>query len=109
MKVIDFKILYQGKVSESIIVRSFEEYKRLGGKRDMLELYALMKERAKNAESAYISLMDQALSGIPFSDECLDTQRLRAQAQWYLLHLWFNKPLRKVSYHNFDLDEFNRL
>ena len=47
--------------------------------------------------------------GIEVSDEYLRKQKLCAQANWYLLHLWFNKPLRKVSYSNFDLEEFNRL
>lgn len=109
MKVIDSEILYQGKVSESVLVHSFEEYKKLGGTRDMLDLYALVKDRAKCSEGNYISYMDQALSGIPVSDEFIERQRLKAQVNWYLLHLWFNKPLRKVSYGNFDLDEFNRL
>lgn len=109
MKIINSEILYQGKVSESVLVHSFEEYKRLGGKKDMLDCYALIKHNAKGAESKYISYMDQTLSGIPMSDECLEAQRLKAQAWWYILHLWFNRPLRKVSYGNFDLDEFNRL
>ena len=109
MQVLDQKLLFEGKVEESVLVHSFEEYKKLGGKRDVLDLYAFVKERAKREESNYISAMDQALSGIEVSDDYLRKQRLRAQANWYLLHLWFNKPLRKVSFSNFDLDEFNRL
>lgn len=109
MQVLDQKILFEGKVEESILVHSFEEYKKLGGTRDMLDLYAFVKERAKREEGRYIDAMDQALSGLDVSDEYLRKQRLRAQANWYLLHLWFKKPLRKVSYSNFNLEEFNKL
>ena len=109
MQVLDQKVLFEGKVEESILIHSFEDYKKQGGKRDMLDLYAFVKERAKREEINYISAMDQALSGIEISDNYLKKQRLRAQANWYLLHLWFGKPLRKVSFGDFDLDEFNRL
>lgn len=109
MKVIDREILFQGKVPESIIVRTFEEYKQLGGSRDMLDMYAFAKERAKLEEGKYIDAMDQALSGLPVSDEFLRKQRLVAQACWYLVHLWFHKSLRSVSYRDFDLAEFNKL
>ena len=109
MQVLNQKVLFEGKVEESILVHSFEEYKKLGGKRDMLDLYAFVKERAKREELNYIGAMDQALSGLEVSDDYLRKQRLRAQANWYLLHLWFNRPLREVSFSNFDLDEFNRL
>ena len=109
MQVLDQKILFEGKVEESILIHSFEDYKKQGGKRDMLDLYAFIKERAKREESRYIDAMDQSLSGIEVSDDYLRKQRLRAQANWYLLHLWFKKPLREVSYSNFDLEEFNRL
>lgn len=109
MQVLDQKILFEGKVEESILVHSFEEYKKLGGTRDMLDLYAFAKERAKREEGRYIDAMDQALSGLDVSDEYLRKQRLRAQALWYLLHLWFNKPLRTVNYRTFNLSEFNKL
>jgi hypothetical protein len=109
MQILDQKVLFEGKVEESILVHSFEEYKKLGGKRDMLDLYAFIKERAKREESNYISAMDQALSGLEVSDDYLRKQRLRAQANWYLLHLWFSKPLRTVDFSTFDLSEFNRL
>ena len=109
MQLLDQKVLFEGKVEESILIHSFEDYKKQGGKRDMLDLYAFIKERAKREESRYIDAMDQSLSGIEVSDDYLRKQRLRAQANWYLLHLWFKKPLRKVSYSNFDLEEFTRL
>ena len=109
MQVLDQKLLFEGKVEESILIHSFEDYKKQGGKRDMLDLYAFIKERAKREEGRYIDAMDQSLSGIEVSDDYLRKQRLRAQANWYLLHLWFKKPLRKVSYSNFELEEFNRL
>lgn len=109
MQVLDQKVLFEGKVEESILIRSFEDYKKEGGKRDMLDLYAFIKERAKREELKYIQAMDMSLSGIEVSDDYLTKQRLRAQANWYLLHLWFNKPLRKVSFSDFDLEEFNRL
>jgi hypothetical protein len=109
MLVLDQKLLFEGKVEESILVHSFEEYKKLGGKRDMLDLYAFVKERAKREEGKYIDAMDMSLSGIDVSDDYLVKQRLRAQANWYLLYLWFNKPLRKVSYGTFNLEEFNKL
>lgn len=75
----------------------------------MLDLYAFVKERAKREEGRYIDAMDQALSGLDVSDEYLRKQRLRAQANWYLLHLWFKKPLRVVNYGTFNLSEFNKL
>jgi len=109
MQVLDQNVLFEGKVEESILIHSFEDYRKQGGKRDVLDLYAFIKERAKREEGRYIDAMDQALSGIEVSDDYLRKQRLRAQVNWYLLHLWFNKPLRKVSYSNFDLEEFNRL
>ena len=109
MQVLDQKVLFEGKVEESILIHSFEDYKKQGGKRDMLDLYAFVKERAKKEEGRYISAMDQALSGLEVSDDYLRKQRLIAQANWYLLHLWFKKPLREVSFSNFDLEEFNRL
>ena len=109
MQILDQKLLFEGKVEESILIHSFEDYKKQGGKRDMLDLYAFIKERAKREEGRYIDAMDQSLSGIDVSDDYLRKQRLRAQVNWYLLHLWFKKPLRKVSYINFDLEEFNRL
>ena len=109
MQILDQKLLFEGKVEESILIHSFEDYKKQGGKRDMLDLYAFIKERAKREESRYIDAVDQSLSGIEVSDDYLRKQRLRAQALWYLLHLWFGKPLRKVNFSNFDLDEFNRL
>ena len=109
MIVLDQKLLFEGKVEESILIRSFEDYKKQGGKRDMLDLYAFVKERAKREEDKYISSIDQSLSGIEVSDDYLRKQRLIAQANWYLLHLWFGKPLRKVSFSSFDLEEFNRL
>lgn len=109
MQVLDQKVLFEGKVEESILIRSFEDYKKQGGKRDMLDLYAFVKERAKREEGRYIDAMDQSLSGIEVPDDYLRKQRLRAQASWYLLHLWFDKPLRKVSYRTFDLKEFNNL
>lgn len=109
MKVIDREILFQGKVPESIIVKSFGEYKQLGGTRDLLDMYAFAKDVAKRHEGRYIDAMDQSLSGIPVSDEFIRKQRLIAQASWYIVHLWFGKPLRVVSYSTFDLQEFNRL
>lgn len=109
MQVLDQKLLFEGKVKESILIHSFEDYKKQGGKRDMLDLYAFIKERAKREEGKYIDAMDQSLSGIEVSDEFLRKQRLIAQANWYLLHLWFGRPLRKVSYGTFDLREFNNL
>lgn len=109
MKIINMEVLYQGKVAESVIVPSFEAYRRLGGQRDILDVYALTKERAKHHEDLYISAMDQSLSGIPVPEEYIRKERLIAQVYWYILHLWFNKPLRKVSFSTFDLTEFNRI
>lgn len=109
MQVINQKVLFEGRIEGSVLVHSFEEYKKLGGKRDMLDLYAYVKERAKREEGMYIDAMDQALSGLEVPDEFLRKQRLVAQANWYLLHIWFNKPLRKVSYSTFNLQEFNKL
>lgn len=110
MKVFNLEtLLNQGKVKESIIVKSFQEYKDLGGKLDILDTYALTKERAKKYEDAYISLMDMALSGIEVDEDNIRRNRLLAQVFWTILHLWFNKPLRVVSYSTFNLEEFERL
>lgn len=109
MKVFDIEILNQGRVEESITVHSFEEYKSLGGTMDILDAYAVTKDRAKMYEDRYIQGMDMSLSGIPVEESVITKNRLLAQVFWYILHLWFNKPLRKVSYANFDLDEFNKL
>ena len=109
MKLFDIEVLFQGRVSGSILVHSFEEYKEQGGKRDMFDVYAFIKERAKQKESDYITMMDMSLSGIEVSEKCMYQKRLLAQALWYILHLWFNRELREVSFINFDLTEFNKL
>ena len=109
MKVFDIKILKQGKVEESILVHSFDEYKSLGGTMDILDVYAVTRDRAKMYEDRYIQGMDMLLSGIPVEEDVITKNRLLAQVFWTILHLWFNRPLRKVSYTTFDLEEFNKL
>lgn len=109
MKLLNLNTLYEGKVMESILVKSFDEYKNNGGVRDFLDSYAHFKSKAKQYESDYISMMDMSLSGIPVEDSKIRQHRLLAQAFWTLLSLWFNKPLRKVSYSTFDLREFDKL
>ncbi len=109
MKIFDLEVLYKGKVTESVIVKSYQEYQELGGQKDIFDIYSLIKDRAKKHESNYITGMDMSLSGIPVEDEVIRRNALLAQINWYLLHLWFNKPLRVVSLSNFDLDEFNKL
>lgn len=88
-------LLNQCKVKESIIVKSFQEYKDLGGKLDILDAYSLTKERAKKYEGNYISLMDMACSGIEVSEDNIRRNRLLAQVFWTILHMWFNKPRNK--------------
>ena len=109
MKVFDIEVLKQGKVEESILVHSFDEYKSLGGTMDILDVYAVTRDRAKMYEDRYIQGMDMSLSGIPVEEDVITKNRILAQVFWYILHLWFNKPLRKVSYATFDLEEFNKL
>lgn len=109
MKVFNIEILEQGKVEESILIHSFDEYKSLSGKMDILDAYAMTKGRAKVYEYRYIQDMDMSLSGIPVDESVINKNRLLAQVFWTILHLWFNKPLRKVSYTTFDLEEFNKL
>ena len=109
MKVFDIEILKQGKVEESILVHSFDEYKSLGGKMDILDVYAIIRDRAKMYEDRYIQGMDMSLSGIPIEEDAITRNRLLARVFWYMLHLWFNRPLRKVSYATFNLEEFNKL
>ena len=109
MKVFDTEILKQGKVEESILVHSFNEYKSLGGTMDILDAYAITRDRAKMYEDRYIQGMDMSLSGIPVEENNITKNRLLAQVFWYILYLWFNKPLRKVNYRTFDLEEFDRL
>ena len=109
MKLFNLNTLYKGKIMESIYIKSFDEYKDNGGKMDMLDTYAHFKSKAKQYESDYISMMDMSLSGIPVKDSEIIQYRLLAQVFWTLLSLWFNKPLRKVSYSTFNLNEFDKL
>lgn len=109
MRLFNTAILSQGKIEESILVPSFKVYKSLGGKYDMLDVYSRIKERAKEYESRFISCMDMKISGISVEDREIVMNRLIAQVYWTILSKWFDKPLRKVSYYNFDLDEFNKL
>ena len=109
MILINKDVLMKGNIVESVLIHSFEEYKRKGGQKDLLDLYASLKERAKGSELNYISTMDQSLSGIPVDKNIIKRMKLIAQAYWYLIHLYFGKELRKVSYSTFTLEEFNKL
>lgn len=109
MKVFDIDIALQGKIEESILVHSFSEYKDLGGKMDILDAYAITKDRAKMYEDRYIQGMDMSLSGIPVEKSTITKNKFLAQTFWLILHKWFNKPLRTVSYATFDLKEFNKV
>ena len=109
MKIFDKALVSQGRWTDGILVHSFEEYKELGGKRDMLDIYAKFKEQAKHYENLYISRMDMSLSGIEVSDDEITELRNRAQIFWTLIALWFNKPLRVVNYSTFDINEFDQL
>lgn len=102
-------LLNQGNVEGSIIVKSFQQYKDGGGKLDILDTYALTRDRAKKYEDRYIMLMDMACSDIEVSEDNIRRNRLLAQVFWTILHLWFNRPLRVVDYLTFDLNEFNKL
>ena len=109
MKILDRNLLKQGKVEEAILVHSYAEYQVKGGQRDMLDCYAHFKEKAKEYELKYIEMVDMCLSGILVdSGELLHTASV-AQAFWYILHIWFNKPLRVVKHSTFSLEEFNNL
>lgn len=109
MKILDKDLLKQGKVKEAILIHSYEEYRIKGGQRDMLDSYAHLKEEAKKYESDFIQMMDMDLSGIPMNRSQIYYCRDIAQAFWTIIHLWFHKPLRTVSYISFNLEEFNKL
>ena len=109
MKVFDLQLAKEGFFSKAILVKSYSEYKENGGTKDIFDVYSKIKERAKSAESMYIDMMDQALSGIPINSEDIVAQRNIAQMQWFILALWFNKPLRLVDYKKFDLKKFDEL
>lgn len=109
MILLDKDLLKQGKVEEAILVHSYAEYQVKGGQRDMLDCYAHFKEKAKEYELKYIQMMDMNFSGIPVDAGELRHTASVAQAFWYILHLWFNKPLRVVKYSTFSLKEFNKL
>lgn len=109
MILLDKDLLKQGKVEEAILIRSYEEYKSKGGTRDMLDAYSRLKEEAKKYEGDFIQMMDMDLSGIPVNREQIYYCRDIAQAFWTIIHLWFHKPLRTVSYISFSLKEFNNL
>lgn len=98
-------------IKTSLLIHSYDEYKSKGGIRSQFDLYAKIKEAAKEHEGNYISLMDQMLSGIPIpnGDMRANIIRFTAQAYWLLLHELFGAPIRYVSYNNFDLNEFNKL
>lgn len=107
--IIDKDLLAKGEVVACILVRSYEEYKRLGGTRDKYEAYAKIKEMAKQAEYSYISYMDRYCSDIDIPKETIMYKKFKAQALWNILYVWFGAPLRRVSYRTFNLDEFNNL
>lgn len=109
MKILDKDLLKQGKVEEAILVHSYAEYRVKGGQRDMLDCYAHFKEKAKEYELKYIEMMDMCFSGITVDPGELRHTLSVAQAFWYILHLWFNKPLRVVKYSTFSLKEFNNI
>ena len=109
MKIFDLELLMKGKVAECLLVSSYQEYKDLGGTRDQFDVYSINKERAKKYELNYIQGNDMALSGIPVDENLIQKNRLLAQIHWYILHKWFNKPLRVVRFRDFDLKEFNKL
>ena len=96
MQIINPDILYQGKVEDSILIHSYEEYKEKGGKLDLLDLYAKMIQRAERLEWEYLTTMDQEFSGLPVPEGTTRKQYLTASAYWYIIHIWFNKPLHKV-------------
>lgn len=109
MKIFDLGTLFKGKVTESILVESFDDYQKNGGTKDMFDVYSDIKSKAKKYESNYIQGMDMYLSGIPVKEGIVRKNQLLAEVFWTILHLWFNKPLRDVNYCNFSLDEFNSL
>lgn len=111
MKIFDLDILFgeRENVAGSLLVDSFELYKKLGGTRDELDLYSHLKEQAKMYENNYIQAMDMDISGIPVDKKIIRRNKLLAQVHWYILHKWFGKPLRIVSFYNFSLEEFNKL
>lgn len=109
MKILDKDLLKQGKVEEAILIHSYEEYRVKGGTKDMLDCYSGLKEKAKKYESDFIQMMDMDLSGIPMNRNQIYYCRDIAQAFWTIIHLWFHKPLRTVSYISFNLEEFNKL
>lgn len=109
MIIINKHILEQGHIDDSIVIRSFNEYKAKGGKHDILDTYAHFKEKAKEYELKYIQMMDMKSSGIDLDEKEIRKCAHIAQAFWYILHLWFNKPLRVVKFSTFSLEEFNKL
>lgn len=109
MILIDKNAIFEGKLAESVLIKSFKEYKDKGGTRDELDAFSLLKERAKHYESLYVSYMDQSLSGIDVPEDAIYNAADLAQVYWYIIHLWFNKPLRMVHYSTFSLEEFNKL
>ena len=111
MKIYDLDILFgeRENVAGSLLVDSFKLYKKLGGTRDELDLYSHLKEQAKRYELNYVQAMDMALSGINVDEKIIRRNRLLAQVHWYIIHKWFNKPLRIVNFYNFSLEEFNKL
>ena len=109
VRLLNKDLVKQGRIKESVMVHSFEEYKAQGGKRSMLDVYSKIKEMAKSDESMFITCMDMLLSGIDVNEDATRLYANRSQALWYVLHLWFKVPLRKVSFIDFDLDEFNKL
>lgn len=99
------------QLRDCLTVTSYEEYISCGGTKSCFDLYYKIKERAKEAEGDYISKTDFALS-VPdcgVTDHDLYKMRVKAQLYWVALNTIFNVPLRKVSYLNFDYNEFKAL
>lgn len=97
--IVDNNILNQGKVEESILVKSFKEYKQLGGEKTEFQMYHNIRQKAESLESRYSMAMDMLFSGLPEATE-EGCRRIYNQLQvsYLLLNLWFNEPIKKPQW-----------
>lgn len=115
MKLIDIKKLNEvraksfytlDEIRECVTVTSYSEYKLLGGVRNSYQMYFKILSRARHYEGEYISLIDKACSNIPVNRDEISLYKIRAQALYVLLELWFNEKAKVVDYATFDFQEF---
>lgn len=103
MKIIDGELAQKGNIIESILVKSYEDYKKMGGTRSKFDAYHELMSRAERLENKSLELMDMSLSGFDIDSAEIHAVANAAQAMYALIFLWFNVSFHKVCYANYIL------